>query len=266
MAKGSYKAGECEKGAHKIGFPSYDHYLKSDHWREFKAHCRREIRPFRCTICQGFRKGRMVIHHITYARIGHERLEDVKLLCSDCHDMLHQMHRDHDLPLRKFGKAVHFVRMILARKKEATREERVKMRRAKREKKEIDSRRLRQLKRTRQTPALIPSSPESCDPMIYRRLTSILHLIQKGRSAVEIAHQRNWNLTEVEIAIGWIELNRFEEGRIAIRVEPAPTPSDAGSQHTDRVKRPLTPLHRGISRSPERTDRPCVVRRQRGSR
>lgn len=62
---------------------SYLDVLYSDHWHTFRD----AVRTGRCARCK--RDGATDLHHITYARLGHERPEDVLELCRDCHDLAH---------------------------------------------------------------------------------------------------------------------------------------------------------------------------------
>ena len=63
----------------------YSKYLKSEHWLNFRL----VVLSFwgnRCSVCN---KGGCVldVHHRTYERLWNERLEDVVVLCRDCHDL-----------------------------------------------------------------------------------------------------------------------------------------------------------------------------------
>lgn len=83
-----------------LGFASYNDYLASDHWRGF----RRMVlaREKRCAVCK---QRATVVHHKTYERIGHELYTDVEAMCSNCHDLLHGIHRKRGISLASFGKA-----------------------------------------------------------------------------------------------------------------------------------------------------------------
>jgi hypothetical protein len=63
----------------------YQAYLASPHWQRFKL-AFREQRPWRCG-CGATRE----LHHVTYDRLGHERLDDVVPLCPRCHRMAHDL-------------------------------------------------------------------------------------------------------------------------------------------------------------------------------
>lgn len=61
-------------------------YLWSDHWRAL----RRQVKKVRGRLCAGCKKARhKVVHHKTYERLGAESLEDLELLCQECHKTLH---------------------------------------------------------------------------------------------------------------------------------------------------------------------------------
>lgn len=61
-------------------------YLNSEHWLEF-ARIVREFWGNKCVMCN---KSAKDVHHRTYERLGNERLQDVVLLCRDCHDKHHE--------------------------------------------------------------------------------------------------------------------------------------------------------------------------------
>ena len=63
--------------------PRYRAYLKSGAWR-----AKRRLALERCdNICESCALQRAVhVHHLTYARIFKENLEDLLAVCLDCHD------------------------------------------------------------------------------------------------------------------------------------------------------------------------------------
>ena len=65
---------------------SYRRYLRTPHWRNFKRRFYEKF-EYRCIVCSA-RYG-LHIHHLTYERLGHERLEDAVYLCGNCHSHLH---------------------------------------------------------------------------------------------------------------------------------------------------------------------------------
>lgn len=70
----------------RLGFASYEAYLDSDHWREFKAKYRAVGRSMRCAVCNGTP---IQLHHHTYVRLGQESLDDVTPLCRADHTAVH---------------------------------------------------------------------------------------------------------------------------------------------------------------------------------
>lgn len=65
----------------------YGLYLQTEHWRNLrKSVLERDGRT--CRHCGSGKHLR--VHHITYARRGFEKLEDLITLCEDCHDKIHR--------------------------------------------------------------------------------------------------------------------------------------------------------------------------------
>lgn len=64
----------------------YRKYLQSDWWKQR----RNEIVEQRkvCEICGSSKN--LEVHHLTYENIGHEKDEDLKLLCCKCHRKVHK--------------------------------------------------------------------------------------------------------------------------------------------------------------------------------
>jgi len=69
---------------------NYKHYLQSDHWKKFRKFYFARKKPKGCQFCR-FRDP-LQLHHITYERLGHERLEDVVAICDSCHEEVHDLH------------------------------------------------------------------------------------------------------------------------------------------------------------------------------
>jgi 5-methylcytosine-specific restriction endonuclease McrA len=67
-----------------------DYYLQSKHWQRFRAKAKRHYGN-RCARC--YRVGLpgvvLDVHHHTYSRLWAERLEDVQILCRECHNTKH---------------------------------------------------------------------------------------------------------------------------------------------------------------------------------
>jgi hypothetical protein len=65
---------------------NYPKYLRSDHWRTLSA-AKVEDVGFRCERCK--RRTQLEVHHMTYERLGAERLSDLRVLCRSCHEKHH---------------------------------------------------------------------------------------------------------------------------------------------------------------------------------
>jgi 5-methylcytosine-specific restriction endonuclease McrA len=65
----------------------YREYIESDAWRRKRAKALRHHGE-RCRTCGAV--DRLSVHHKTYARLGHERMDDLEVLCVDCHAIEHE--------------------------------------------------------------------------------------------------------------------------------------------------------------------------------
>src|SRR5215831_15426488 len=65
---------------------SYQRYLRSEEWEAKRIIALRRAGD-RCQDC-GY-KLEVQVHHLTYDRLGHERPEDLMVLCQPCHAQLH---------------------------------------------------------------------------------------------------------------------------------------------------------------------------------
>src|SRR5665213_912452 len=77
----------------------YQLYLESEHWRLFRLRIIAK-RGARCERCGSDRQ--IDLHHLTYARRGHERDEDVKILCHRCHQAVHHFSPISNKPITHF--------------------------------------------------------------------------------------------------------------------------------------------------------------------
>lgn len=64
----------------------YDKYLASRHWHELRGKVL-VLSDSTCARCGGVATQ---VHHITYERLGRERLEDLEPICSNCHRGEHE--------------------------------------------------------------------------------------------------------------------------------------------------------------------------------
>jgi len=67
----------------------YEEYLESGDWRVMRKRALK-LAHYRCERC-GFR-GILHVHHKTYARLGDEDLDDLQVLCEECHNEEHGLY------------------------------------------------------------------------------------------------------------------------------------------------------------------------------
>jgi hypothetical protein len=79
-----------DKHVQPFGFPTYDHYLRSKQWREFKERYKNSELPQHCIGCG---EVSVQLHHTTYVRVCREELDDVVPLCGLCHMAEHKIER-----------------------------------------------------------------------------------------------------------------------------------------------------------------------------
>lgn len=70
---------------------TYDEYLKSDHWKNIKRKYI-NIKGDKCRICNNIGQE---LHHLTYKSLGNERVDDLMLLCSLCHENVHDLENEY---------------------------------------------------------------------------------------------------------------------------------------------------------------------------
>ncbi len=64
-------------------------YLQSDKWQKIRLKVLKRDH-YQCLLCgNGVPQTTLNVHHITYKNIFKENLEDLKLLCEQCHENLH---------------------------------------------------------------------------------------------------------------------------------------------------------------------------------
>lgn len=82
-----YEIENMVSGLARLGIPSYADYMRSGLW----VLTRRRLTQDSCELCG--KRSSLVLHHMTYVRLGAERLEDVCTLCSACHGEVHSAAR-----------------------------------------------------------------------------------------------------------------------------------------------------------------------------
>lgn len=81
-------ASKFQDSLNRMGFSDYEEYLASEKWAKKKEEYVRADLPQRCAHCQS---PSYLLHHLTYERMGFERLEDFLPLCPGCHHRLHML-------------------------------------------------------------------------------------------------------------------------------------------------------------------------------
>lgn len=82
-----------------LGFADYSEYLRSPEWRGVKARYIASDLPQTC-ICGEIE---VDMHHLTYERVGQERITDLMPLCRTCHEMVHDLERRRKIGLDLAG-------------------------------------------------------------------------------------------------------------------------------------------------------------------
>ena len=72
-------------GWQALGFKTYQDFLLSDIWVEKRDYVIK-LRGC-CEECESTKN--LNVHHLTYERVGNEKGKDLKVLCRDCHDKVH---------------------------------------------------------------------------------------------------------------------------------------------------------------------------------
>jgi hypothetical protein len=99
----------------KLGFDSYDDYLRGEHWAAFKCAYRESCRPLKCRVCGSLK---IEFHHINYDRLGNETLDDVVPLCGLHHEMVHDWLTTHHKFVQKSWKAIRELKASLPKPKQ----------------------------------------------------------------------------------------------------------------------------------------------------
>lgn len=71
-----------------LGFSTYEEYLQSPHWK-YLSELIYEHYGQKCLCCGA--RVRLEIHHLTYERIGRERLSDLRVVCRFHHELIHKL-------------------------------------------------------------------------------------------------------------------------------------------------------------------------------
>ncbi len=102
----------------KLGFDSYKDYLKSEHWINLRKrfYNSKKVKKMKeihnkvlCEFCYG--NENLNLHHRTYKRIGNERLDDLVVVCKECHYHIHQFYFN-EMKIKNLYKATKIMRRI----------------------------------------------------------------------------------------------------------------------------------------------------------
>lgn len=65
---------------------NYKDYIQTSQWKA-KANAAKRLSGWSCALCDTTKS--LEVHHKTYARLGHERMSDLVVLCWRCHRRHH---------------------------------------------------------------------------------------------------------------------------------------------------------------------------------
>lgn len=72
----------------KYQYVDYHTYIKSEKWASKRKKIFKRA-GYKCENCNS--KDDLQVHHLTYKRLGRERLNDLTALCSNCHSKAHKI-------------------------------------------------------------------------------------------------------------------------------------------------------------------------------
>lgn len=91
----------------QLGFETYEAYLQSEHWVEFKKYYAIAGRLSKCAVCDSTP---IQLHHHNYDNLGHEKFDDVDPLCGHHHSKIHEWLREHSLYVCHTATAIKAIR------------------------------------------------------------------------------------------------------------------------------------------------------------
>lgn len=97
-----------------LGHPTYEAYLQSAHWKQFKKAYETSGASVRCAACGS---SHFQLHHRTYERLGQELIGDVVPLCETHHEAVHKWLAYRGLPVERTYEAISAVCGIVRPKK-----------------------------------------------------------------------------------------------------------------------------------------------------
>jgi 5-methylcytosine-specific restriction endonuclease McrA len=87
--KGQIEVEEEKNKVAELKTMPYKQYLQTEHWQKFRKEAL-EWADYRCQLCNNGNTT-LNVHHRTYENRGNESLEDVIVLCKDCHEKFHNI-------------------------------------------------------------------------------------------------------------------------------------------------------------------------------
>lgn len=77
----------------ELGLKRFEDCFDTPHWKQFRRTVfedqRKRLGHNKCELC-GERDVTLIVHHLTYERLGAELLSDVRIVCKPCHgDIIH---------------------------------------------------------------------------------------------------------------------------------------------------------------------------------
>lgn len=81
-----YTRADAHKVPRKRKFVDHRTYIRSAPWKK-KVKEKRDLVGNKCELCSSEKF--LQVHHLTYERLGKELMEDLQVLCADCHMKVH---------------------------------------------------------------------------------------------------------------------------------------------------------------------------------
>jgi hypothetical protein len=82
----SYLRAAWETGSVETWRAAYRLYLRSNAWTQKRRGVLRRVGGM-CQLCKS--EIRLHVHHVSYANVGREPMEDLRCLCRNCHQLRH---------------------------------------------------------------------------------------------------------------------------------------------------------------------------------
>jgi len=80
--------GNIRRRQTSVVYVDYDAYMHSREWCEVRQK-RLKKDGYRCALCGTTEH--LEVHHLTYERLGRERIDDLITLCKTCHKQAHEL-------------------------------------------------------------------------------------------------------------------------------------------------------------------------------